>query len=277
MEVDVKEIKKEFEEKKLIETHKKLTFSRRMRRLVLGHLLAALILTVVYGTLENPFQYTLSGMGNHFTVSHRVFFIVWGGYVGFAFFTSLYALHRLEDYNKPTEVSLLFFAWMSLIVSTLIPSVPQLPTWKFLHIVTAVLFSAFLGVGSLPFLFHVARENPRLKKTIYAWIALTYGGGVVWFILLGNTGMFEMWAIALYLILMLIVSMMLFEESIIKYCVEILKDEKDINVGIEKAYADLDEADQKDKVRLIPKREKQEKKRSQKRIKKPNNRTSIKN
>jgi hypothetical protein len=117
-----------------------------------------------------------------------------------------------------------------------------------------------LGVGSLPFLFHVAKENPRLRKTIYVWIALTYGGGLFWFITFGNTGMFEMWAIALYLVLMLIVSMMLFEESIIKYCVQILKDEQDLNVGIEKAYADLEHPEDSERVRLIPKRSKEKSK-----------------
>lgn len=247
MEINTIAIRQEFEERKLIDTHRKLTLSRRYRRVVLGHLLAALILTIIYGTLENPFQYTLSGMGNQFTITHRIFFIVWGTYVGFAFYTSLYALHRLENYNKPTEISLVFTAWMFLVASTLIPSVPHLPTWKFLHIVTAVIFSLFLAVGSFPFFKHIAIENPRLKKTIYGWLIVTYLGGAFWVVLLGNKGIFEMWAIAVYLVLMLYISMMLFEESIIKYCVEILKDEHDLNIGIEKAYAELERKKKKTK------------------------------
>lgn len=251
MELDTKQIKREFEDKQLIDVHKKLTQSRRFRRLVLGHLLTALLMTVVFGTLENPFQYTLSAMGNRFAVSHRVFFIVWGTYVGFAFFVSIFALHRLENYNKPKELMLVFLAWVMLFISTLIPSLPSMPFWKFLHIVTAVLFSLLLAVGSLPFFRFVSEENPRLRKPIYAWLLITYGGGAIWVMLLGNKGIFEMWAIAIYLILMMYISMMLFEESIIKYCVEILKDEKDLNLGIEKAYAQLDPKEKADRQSLL--------------------------
>ena len=56
----------ELEKKNLYNIQKELTVQRKTRTFVMSLLLAALIFTFVYGTLENPFTYTLSNIGNFF-------------------------------------------------------------------------------------------------------------------------------------------------------------------------------------------------------------------
>lgn len=241
MVINKEEIKKELEEKQLLKVQKELTSNRRIRLLVLGHLATAIILTFMYGTLENPFQHTLSQVGNAFTVSHRIFFIVWAIYVGFAFFLSIAVLHKLEKYDSKSEITMVFLAWLFFVATAILPSMTKYPVARVLHVITAIIFSLLLIAGTVPLFRWVARENPRLRYTIYAWISVSLGGGIFWFITLGNTGMYEFWMIATYLIFIFYMCMILFEESIVKSAVQIMRDEDDLNLGIEKAFIDFEE------------------------------------
>ena len=53
----------------------RLLLERRIRITIMSLLLGALLFTTIYGTLQNPFQYTFSKIGNRF--DNRVLFIVW--------------------------------------------------------------------------------------------------------------------------------------------------------------------------------------------------------
>ena len=91
----------------------------------------------------------------------------------------------------------------------------------------------------------VARENPRLRTTIYVWLGITWGGGSFWYILLGNTGVFEMWFFIFIIIFLLYLSLTLFEERIVKKSILLLRDEENLNLGIEKIFIDLEQQKKK--------------------------------
>ncbi|MDD4057206.1 MAG: hypothetical protein PHF85_06135, partial [Bacilli bacterium] len=63
--IDKEKVKKDFIDRNLFSLQKDLIKQRRKRIAVLSLLLASLILTVIYGTLENPLEYTLSKIGNY--------------------------------------------------------------------------------------------------------------------------------------------------------------------------------------------------------------------
>ena len=50
---------------------------RKQRMFIVSFLLFALVLTIAFGTLEDPFRYTLSNIGNRFGWGPRIMFIIW--------------------------------------------------------------------------------------------------------------------------------------------------------------------------------------------------------
>ena len=74
--IDKEQIKQELEKKQFLELQKQLTQERKKRFVVMTYLLSALLLTVIYGTLENPFIWTFSKIGNRFSLEYRMVFIV---------------------------------------------------------------------------------------------------------------------------------------------------------------------------------------------------------
>ncbi len=69
---------------------------RRNRIIVMSGLLITLIMTAIYGTLENPFKYTLSNIGNFF--SYREIFIIWAVIAGASIQTACVSLFKLEKF-----------------------------------------------------------------------------------------------------------------------------------------------------------------------------------
>ncbi|MDD2492754.1 MAG: hypothetical protein PHY83_02290, partial [Bacilli bacterium] len=55
-----------------------------------------------------------------------------------------------------------------------------------------------------------------------------------------NSGMFELWFFVTMIIFLLYLSLVLFEEKIVKMSVTFLKDECDLNIAIEKIYVNLE-------------------------------------
>ncbi len=240
-EIDRERIKKELEDKQVFELQKSLLKERRKRITIMTILLSALLFTFVYGTMENPFQYTLSKIGNRFTIENRIVFIIWSVYTGLAIYFSILALHHLEGYKSKLQTFFIGVSAAFLTITALTPSLDDLPFWTKVHLITGGLFALFLTMGFYPFIIWVARENPRLRQVIYVWLGISWGGGSFFYIALGNTGMFEMWFFGAFLIFLLYLCMTLFEEKIIKQSVVLLRDEENLNLGIEKIFINLEE------------------------------------
>ncbi len=105
-----------------------------------------------------------------------------------------------------------------------------------MHVLTSVFYALFLILGLQPFLRYVSRENPRLRKIIAIWQYVIVGGGFLGVIIFGMSGIFEIWFIASVTLFLLYLSLVLYEENIVKKSVELLKDEENLNIGIEKIF-----------------------------------------
>lgn len=238
--IDKKKIREELEKKQKLEIQKELIRDRRYRVWIMTFLLFALLFTVSYGSIENPFQYTFSKIGNRFNIGNRIVFVIWAISTGTIIQASILALFRIEKYTNKRHFIFIASGTFFLVASAVIPSLPEFKFWTWMHLLTAGLFAVFLTMGFFPFAIWVARENPRLQRVIYVWMAITWGGGSFWYIALGNTGMFEMWFFVLLIIFLLYLCLVLFEEKIVKQSIVLLKDEENLNIGIEKIFVDLE-------------------------------------
>lgn len=216
--------------------HRRLLIDRSTRMTILVYLLSSLVFTIIYGTLHNPFQYTFSKIGNRFDPGLRVLFIVWASYTGFSIQASILALFTLERYKVKRNYIFIITAVVFLIISTLAPSLDEYPFWTWVHIYTAGFFALFITMGFIPFMRWVARENPRLRRIVYYWMGAIWGGGFSFMFILGNTGVFELWFFATFILFLMYLSLTLFEETIIKESVELLRNEDDLNQAIEKYF-----------------------------------------
>jgi len=238
--VNIEQTRAELEQRQFIDIQQSLIKERTKRMVIMTMLLSALLFTIIFGTIENPFQYTFSKIGNRFTVGNRVLFIVWAAYTGFTIQSCILGLFSIEKYKNKKHYIYLYVATVFLIITSLAPSLDHLPFWTKIHLYTAGLFALFLSLGFYPFILWVARQNPRLRKSVYVWLGITWGGGILWYFLLGNTGMFEIWFFGFFIIFLLYLSLNLFEEIIVKRSIVLLRDEENLNVGIEKIFINLE-------------------------------------
>lgn len=243
--IDREAIRKELEQRQFLDIQKSLFQERAKRMTVMSLLVSALLFTIIYGTIENPFQYTFSKIGNRFTVGNRILFIVWAGYTGFAIQTSIFALFSLEKYKNKRQFIYMYIATGFLILSALSPSLDDLVFWTWVHLITAGMFALFISLAFYPFILWVAKNNPRLRHSVYVWLGITWGGGISWYFLLGNTGMFEIWFFGFFILFLLYLSLTLFEEVIVKRSIILLREEENLNIGIEKIFINLDKEDKR--------------------------------
>mgnify|MGYP000333132621 CR=1 FL=1 len=208
---------------------------RRNRIFIMSLLLLTLIMTAIYGTLENPFKYTLSNIGNFFT--YREVFIIWALIAGFSIQTAAVSLFRLEKYEQKISFTLIIYASIALVLTAIIPALKDiLPFWHFVHVLTSINYGLLLVLGLFPFIRYISEGNPRLRKINRIWQYTIIGGSFLSIIIFGMSGIFEIWFIATTTIFLLYLSLVLYEEDIVKRSVHLLKHEKDLNLGIEKIF-----------------------------------------
>ncbi len=213
---------------------KDLLKQRKVRILVMSFLLFALVFTIIFGTLESPFDYTLSNIGNHFNSEYRAMFITWALICGLAIQFAIVSLIRLEEYRGKYCVTLVALATASLIATGIIPAVlEEHPFWHAMHTVTSGLTALFLLLSLVPFVLFVSRENPRLRIVIGVWLVVIWIGSIMMLVFLGKTGMFEIWFFVSNILFLLYLSLVLFEEKIVKLSVLYLKDKENLNSAIE--------------------------------------------
>ncbi len=224
----------------------KLLLERRIRITIMSLLLSALLFTTIYGTIQDPFQYTFSKIGNRF--DNRALFIVWAIFTGVSIQTTMIALFRLEHYNLKIAYRFIYIATIFLITSAITPAIAETyPVWTWIHVISAGLYGLFLSLGMAPFMMFISRENPRLRLVIKIWASVIWIGSVGLIFILGNTGIFELWGFWTVIIFLLYLSLTLFEERIVKRSVALLKGEPDLNLGIEKIFISFKKHKEKSK------------------------------
>ncbi|MCF7832447.1 MAG: hypothetical protein K9N05_02575 [Candidatus Marinimicrobia bacterium] len=222
---------------------------RRNRFLVMSGLLITLIMTAIYGTLENPFKYTLSNIGNFFT--YREVFIIWAIIAGLSIQTACVSLFKLEKFEQRHAFTFVIYASIAIVASAIIPALKDtFPFWHFVHVLISIFYALFLILGLQPFLHYVSKENPRLRKVIAIWQYVILGGSFLGVVIFGMSGIFEIWFITTVTIFLLYLSLILYEENIVKKSVELLRDEENLNIGIEKIFV----PENPKKKAVIPKR-----------------------
>lgn len=228
----------EFYEKNLNEISE-LYKQRRNRIIVMSGLLVTLIMTAIYGTLENPFKYTLSNIGNFF--NYRQVFIIWAIVAGLSIQTACISLFKLEKYEQRKSSTLIIYASIALLLTAIIPAARDLfPFWHFVHVLTSINYGFLLILGLFPFIRFISENNPRLQRPNRLWKNIIIGGSFLSILIFGMSGIFEIWFVASTTLFLLYLSLVLYEENIIKRSVELLKKETDLNLGIEKIFVNED-------------------------------------
>ncbi len=212
-----------------------LLLERRIRITIMSLLLAALLFTTIFGTLEDPLQYTFSKIGNRF--NHRILFVFWAIFTGTGIQSSILTLFKLENYKGNLAYLFIVLGTIFLVITALVPAFAEkYPLWTWIHVVSAGLYGLFLSLGLAPFIFFISKENPRLRLVIKIWSVVIWVGSFFWMFLLGNTGIFELWFFGSMIVFLLYLSLTLFEEKIVKRSFLLLKGEEDLNKGIEKIF-----------------------------------------
>jgi len=250
MNINREEIIDDLNKRDALKLQKQLIVQRRIRMTIMSVLVSALCFTLIYGTLENPFQYTLSMIGNRFNIAYRAVFIVWTIVTGVAIQLSIVALMKLERYPKLTKsLKYVFVATVLLVLTGIIPALgKEYLFWHLMHDATAVGHALFILLTMYPFTNWVSQENPRLRNIIAIWQIVIFGGSLLSLIVLGMTAIFELWFFISLILFLLYISMTLFEEKIVKIGVKLMRDEENLNLGIEKYFIDL-EKDNLEKIR----------------------------
>ncbi len=209
---------------------------RKKRLLVMTMLVLALILTVVYGTLENPFSYTLSNIGNFF--DYRIFFIIWAIIAGLAIQTSILAMFRLEGWNNPYALWFTALSTVFLIMTAFIPAIKsEYPFWHLIHTICAALHAFFILLAFTPFIRWLTKENPRLRLFSNIWFLVIWVGSFLIAVFLGQSGLFELWFFISLILYLLYLSVVMFEERIILLTYEYIRETKKHELDFEMIFS----------------------------------------
>ena len=216
----------------------------------MSFLLLALLFTLAFGMLENPFVYTMSNIGNFFT--YRLVFIFWAIFCGISIEVALLGLFKLENYTVKYSKLFVLLAVIFLIATGLIPALKEVyPFWHIVHTITSGLHAVFLYLALVPFSRWISRENPRLRIYVAIWQIIIWIGSILMIIFFRHSALFELWFFVSNIVFLLYLSLVLFEEKIIKMRVKLLMDEDNLNVAIEKIFVNLDNLTKKKDTKKI--------------------------
>jgi len=239
MNINYQNVIEDLQKNNLYDIQKELTKQRQTRTLIMSLLLSAFVFTFIYGTLENPFSYTLSNIGNFF--SYRLLFIIWTIVSGAAIEIAVITLIKLENYKDKQTIYYIYLATFFLIATGLIPALKEdYPFWHWMHVASSVLLSLFYTLSVIPFSLWISKENPRLRQIVFSWLMVIWLGSISMVIIFKHSAMFEIWFFATMILYVLYLSLILFEEKIIKISIKLLTNEKNLNEAIEKVFVNLE-------------------------------------
>ncbi len=239
-------VREELIKKNLYDNHKELVRQRHQRIYIMTLLISSLVLTVMFGTLQDPFIYTFSMIGNLF--EYHILFIFWAIFVGTSILISVISLFKLENYNNRFSYIFIGLATLCLISTGFIPSIRHInyPLYA-IHTAAATAMGFFVTFSLIPFVIKLIKESPRLKYVTIIWISFIWIGSLSTLVFFGKTGLFELYFFVTFIIFLLYLSLTLFEEKIVKLSIQFLKDEPNLNLAIEKIFIDLENKKKKEK------------------------------
>ncbi|QWB99526.1 hypothetical protein KHQ88_05000 [Mycoplasmatota bacterium] len=190
---------------------------RKQRMFIVSFLLFALVLTIAFGTLEDPFRYTLSNIGNRFGWGPRIMFIIWAFVSGLAIEISFIFIMKLINYNDRKCSLFIGLSSISIILTGLIPALKnELPFWHTLHVISSGLIALFFFLAMIPLIKYIVTIIPDFKIFMYIWLAVILLGSIVLLILFRITAMFEIWFFVTTILFLIYLTFILYEKAIIE-------------------------------------------------------------
>ncbi|MCF7923640.1 MAG: hypothetical protein K9L64_00885 [Candidatus Izimaplasma sp.] len=187
---------------------------KKQRMYIISYLLFALVLTLAFGTLEDPFIYTLSNIGNRFGWGPRILFIIWSVVSGSAIEISFIFIMRLTNYNDRKCRMFIGLTTASIIITSIIPALQnELPFWHTIHVGTSLLIGFFFLLAMLPFVKHLFTVIPEYKKLIYFWLIIIWPGSFTMLYFFSITAMFEIWFFVSIIMFLLYMTVILYESA----------------------------------------------------------------
>lgn len=178
------------------EANYKNTSKQKAIRITLKSVFAGLslllipIYTLVFGTKENPWENTLSRIGNLF--DHRLSFVIWGIITGMCIlFYSLYIFEKMDFMNNKAR-RYIIASQVFLVLTVLTPAIKNvLPFWHFIHVLWSGLFALFLVIALLLFIQFLAKNNQRLSKRVLLLLMSCVGISILALFFMGLNGVVE--------------------------------------------------------------------------------------
>lgn len=187
---------------------------KRQRMYIISYLLFALVLTLAFGTLEDPFRYTLSNIGNRFGWGPRIMFIIWSAVSGSAIEITFIFLMRLIKYNDKKCRMFIGLTTASIIITSIIPALQnELPFWHTIHVGTSILIGLFFLLAMYPFVKYLLTVIPQYKKLIYFWLIVIWPGSFTMLYFFSITAMFEIWFFVSIILFLLYMTVILYDEA----------------------------------------------------------------
>ncbi|MFW5889405.1 MAG: hypothetical protein ACOCUD_03395 [Bacillota bacterium] len=187
---------------------------KKQRMYIISYLLFALVLTLAFGTLEDPFIYTLSNIGNRFGWGPRILFIIWSVVSGSAIEIAFIYIMRLINYNDKKCQMFIGLTTASIIITSLIPALQEeLPFWHTIHVGTSLLIGLFFFLAMLPFIKYLFTVIPQYKKLIYFWLFIIYPGSFTMLYFFSITAMFEIWFFVSIILFLLYMTVIIYDEA----------------------------------------------------------------
>jgi hypothetical protein len=201
-----------------MENYKNLTIKqkRRQRMFIISHLLFALLLTIAFGTLQDPIRYTLSNIGNRFGWGPRILFIVWALVSGSAIETSFIFIMKLTKYSDEKCRLFIGLTTASIILTAIIPALQkELPFWHTIHVITSGLIAVFFLFALIPLVQHLLKTIPEYKLFMIIWMCIIWAGSVLLLIFFSVSAVPEIWFFVSIMAFLLFLTIILYDKAII--------------------------------------------------------------
>jgi len=163
----------------------------------LGSFFAGFIIAIVpiytfwFGTLQNPFDYTLSMIGNRFDRMNE--FIIWGTVSGILLFLYIINLFREAAFQNKRARRMLVYSTIFLVLTVITPAVEEINSVTHrLHAVFGAFFAIFLSASLYFFIRYLKTVNKDVFSRSMIYLNIVVLGSLSLLIAFGNNGIFEL-------------------------------------------------------------------------------------
>jgi len=149
------------------------------------------VLTIIFGTMAPPSEFTFSKIGNHFDA--RLEFIIWGTVTALLFTFYILHLFKLGAFFNKRARWMVIRSGIFLILTVLIPAVDEL--WPFLnklHTICGGIFALTLIISVYYLIRYLRIFNKSLYSLSFFLLMTVVGGSLVLRLIFGNSGIYEL-------------------------------------------------------------------------------------